>query len=167
MMPVMEQPRIESAGASWRFAGSVQCQPVAGSGWRLTGVERSAAAVAGSQTAGSPPAGALPAGSTLIIDIVADAATSRELAEVATVALRDVVLQRDAGRAADWWLEAGGRRWRLPAASVFAHRDVGGMALAAIPPRRVPVGKRIFWSTLLAVLRTEAGRRWVRRRYGV
>lgn len=53
-----------------------------------------------------------------------------------------------------------------PPAHAFVHRDIGALAARLIPPRRVPLGKRLFWSTLLLVLRTEAGRRWVQRRYG-
>lgn len=48
----------------------------------------------------------------------------------------------------------------------IVHRDVSGLAAALIPPRPVPLRKRLFWSTLLRVLRTERGRRWVQRRYG-
>lgn len=157
MMWPMEQQRSDSAGERWQFAGVVHCRSAAGQGWRLSGIGHGAPATAG------PP----PAASQLIIDIVADGAAARELAEVATAALRDAVLFRNAGHAADWWLESGNDRWLLPAVRVFAHRDFGAEALAAIPPRRVPLGKRLFWSTLLTLLRTDAGRRWVRRRYGV
>ncbi len=156
-MPAMEQQRIGSAGERWQFVGVVRCLPVAGHGWRLLGMEHGGSAAVGPQHAGSQ----------LIIDIVADDATSRGLAEVATTALRDVVLQRQPGCGTDWWLEAGGKRWLLAAVKVFAHRDIGKQAVAAIPPRRVSLRKRVFWSTLLTVLRTDAGRRWVRRRYGV
>lgn len=157
MMPVMEQQRIKPVAERWHFAGVVQCQPVTDHGWRLVGVERDVARTV------NP----LPDAPQLIIDIVANDSPSRELAELATLALRDVVLHRRAESGDDWWLEAAGKRWLLPTVRVFVHRDIGGPALAAIPPRRVPWGKRLFWSTLLALLRTETGRRWVRRRYGV
>lgn len=48
----------------------------------------------------------------------------------------------------------------------FVHRDVSALAASLIPPRRVPFGKRLFWSLLLLVLRSGPGRRWVQRRYG-
>jgi hypothetical protein len=157
MMLRMEQQPTDSVGERWQFAGVVQCLPAAGQGWRLAGVGHGAPATAGP----------LPADSRLIVDIVADGAASRELAVVAKAALHDAVLCRNAGQGTDWWLESGDDRWLLPAVRVFVHRDVGGEALAAIPPRKVPLGKRLFWSTLLTLLRTDAGRRWVRRRYGV
>jgi hypothetical protein len=48
----------------------------------------------------------------------------------------------------------------------FVHYDLSALGARLIPPRRVPLGKRLFWSVLLLVLRTERGRRWVQRRYG-
>lgn len=64
-------------------------------------------------------------------------------------------------------LRSAGREWSLPDAVLFLHVDFGAESAAAIAPRPVPWRKRLFWSVLLAVLRTEAGRRWVSRRYGV
>ncbi len=64
-----------------------------------------------------------------------------------------------------WSLVSGAQRWDLGNVRMFVHRDLSLQALHLIPPRRVPLGKRLFWSALLTVLRTEAGRRWVQRRY--
>jgi len=72
-------------------------------------------------------------------------------------------LRRVAGER--WSLVSGTQAWDLGEVRIFVHRDLGLLASALIPPRRVPLGKRLFWSTLLTVLRTEAGRRWVQRRY--
>jgi hypothetical protein len=64
-------------------------------------------------------------------------------------------------------LRSAGREWSLPDARLFVHVDFGAESATAIAPRPVPWRKRLFWSVLLTVLRTESGRRWVSRRYGV
>jgi hypothetical protein len=64
-------------------------------------------------------------------------------------------------------LRSGEQEWSLPDAVLFLHVDFGAESTAAIAPRPVPWRRRLFWSVLLAVLRTQAGRRWVSRRYGV
>jgi hypothetical protein len=38
------------------------------------------------------------------------------------------------------------------------------LAAQAVPPRRVPLGKRVFWRAVFALLATRAGRRWLERR---
>ena len=38
------------------------------------------------------------------------------------------------------------------------HEDVGAAVAAVIPPRRVPLQKRLFWSTVLLLLRFPSGR---------
>jgi hypothetical protein len=78
-------------------------------------------------------------------------------------ALSGAELRCDAGER--WSLVSGAQAWDLGTVRVFVHQDLSRQAAALIPPRRVPLGKRLFWSTLLTVLRTEAGRRWVQRRY--
>lgn len=45
------------------------------------------------------------------------------------------------------------------------HEDVGAAIQRAIPPRRVPLGKRIFWRIVLWLLHTSAGRALIVRRY--
>jgi len=42
-----------------------------------------------------------------------------------------------------------------------AHEDVGAAVAAVIPPRRVPLPKRLFWSTVLLLLRFPRGRAWL------
>ena len=64
-----------------------------------------------------------------------------------------------------WSLVSGAQHWDLGDARVSVHHDLGDRATRLIPPRRVPLGKRLFWSALLTLLRTGAGRRWVQRRY--
>jgi len=51
---------------------------------------------------------------------------------------------------------------RLP----LVHEDVATAVLEVIPPRRVPLGKRIFWRLILWVMKSSAGRKWIARRYG-
>lgn len=149
--------RAESNGVAtqrWCFGGAVVCRAAAHGGWRLSGTE-----AGGSSRAGQ---------GRLIVDLVCDNDDgARALAGGLDGMLRDVVLERDARAPQHWWLEVAGERWPLTQARVFVHRDVVSQARAIIPPRRVPWRKRLFWSALLAVLRTAAGRRWVRRRYGV
>lgn len=77
--------------------------------------------------------------------------------------LPGAVLCREAPDA--WSLVSGAQRWDLGSVRVFVHQDLSRQTAGLIPPRRVPLGKRLFWSALLTVLRTGAGRRWVQRRY--
>lgn len=77
--------------------------------------------------------------------------------------LSDAELRRETSD--EWSLVSGAQRWDLGNVRVFVHQDLSRQASRLIPPRRVPLGKRLFWSALLTVLRTEAGRRWVQRRY--
>lgn len=51
------------------------------------------------------------------------------------------------------------REWIVEATSLHVHRDIGGAFYRAIPPRRVPLGKRFFWRVLLALAGTRAGKR--------
>ena len=41
------------------------------------------------------------------------------------------------------------------------HEDVGAAVAAVIPPRRVPLPKRLFWSAVLLLLRLPGGRAWL------
>jgi len=56
-------------------------------------------------------------------------------------------------------IAAGSRDWTVAAMSVHVHRDIGGTFYRAIPPRAVPLGKRLFWRTVLALAGTRAGKR--------
>lgn len=46
------------------------------------------------------------------------------------------------------------------------HRDVRAQVLAAVPPRRAPLSKRLFWRVVLFVARYPAGIRLLRRLRG-
>jgi len=72
----------------------------------------------------------------------------------ATVALTD-----DA-----WVIQAEEGRFDLGAVRLFVHEDVSAQAAIAVPPRPVPLGKRLFWRVVFALLATRAGRRWLERR---
>jgi hypothetical protein len=50
--------------------------------------------------------------------------------------------------------------------SPLIHEDVGPAVMAVIPPRPVPVLKRIFWRLVLWLLKSPSGRAWIARRYG-
>jgi len=47
------------------------------------------------------------------------------------------------------------------------HEDVGTAIYAVIPPRPVPLGKRLFWRLVLRLLRSPRGRAWLAARYRV
>jgi hypothetical protein len=79
--------------------------------------------------------------------------------------LHDAVLYREPESSDAWCLRAGERSWDLSGSRVHVHYDIGARVRELITPRAVPLAKRLFWSALLAVLRFEAGRRWVQRRY--
>ncbi len=51
------------------------------------------------------------------------------------------------------------RSWDIEAASVHVHRDIGRAFYRAIPPRPVPLKKRLFWRFVLALASTRAGKR--------
>src|SRR6185437_4238184 len=56
-----------------------------------------------------------------------------------------------------------GREWHLEARQLLVHRDVSGPFYAALPPRRVPIAKRLFYGLMLAAAGSSAGRRWLAR----
>ncbi len=51
------------------------------------------------------------------------------------------------------------REWIVTATSVHVHRDIGNAFYRAIPPRPVPLAKRLFWRAVLALAGTRAGKR--------
>jgi hypothetical protein len=51
------------------------------------------------------------------------------------------------------------------ATSPVAHEDVRAAVAAAIPPRRVPWRKRLFWAAVLRLLASPRGRAWLATRY--
>lgn len=71
------------------------------------------------------------------------------------------------GAALDWSLEATEGRFDAGTARLFVHEDVAAPAAAAIPPRPVPLGKRLMWRAVFTLLGTGFGRRWLARRAGL
>jgi len=51
------------------------------------------------------------------------------------------------------------RSWEIEPRSVHLHRDIGRAFYRAIPPRRVPLRKRLFWRLVWMLAGTRAGRR--------
>lgn len=47
----------------------------------------------------------------------------------------------------------------VEATSLHVHRDIGRAFYRAIPPRRVPLKKRLFWRTVLWLAGSSAGKR--------
>ena len=125
-----------------QFSGPVQCDVRTAGRLRLRG---------GSATGGTDIA-------------IADIELAGELHEL-PLTLRDARLHRESDSSSAWCLQAGERRWDLSGSRVHLHHDISARASRVIAPRAVPMTKRLFWSTLLTVLRFEAGRRWVQRRY--
>lgn len=56
-------------------------------------------------------------------------------------------------------IRTSARSWEIEARSVHLHRDIGKAFYRAIPPRRVPLRKRLFWRLVLMLAGTRAGRR--------
>ena len=54
------------------------------------------------------------------------------------------------------------RAWTLTAARVHLHRDVSAVFCAALPPRPVPLLKRLLWALGLIVAASPAGRWLIR-----
>lgn len=52
---------------------------------------------------------------------------------------------------------SGERAWQLSARAVHVSREVATPFYRALPPRPVPLGKRLFWRTVLALATTRAG----------
>jgi hypothetical protein len=95
-------------------------------------------------------------GRRLLLDFDALAAASPVLPPRLT---RATVVSRDG-----WTIDAEQGRFELGAVRLFVHEDVGAQAMLAVPPRPVPLGKRLFWRAVFALLATRAGRRWLERR---
>jgi len=71
-------------------------------------------------------------------------------------ALEDVRVERL--DEAEYRVTSGDRSWTLPA-PVHVHRDVAGAFYKALPPRPVPLRKRLFWRLLLGLASRPLGRR--------
>ncbi|MBV8341033.1 MAG: hypothetical protein JO173_01515 [Gammaproteobacteria bacterium] len=69
--------------------------------------------------------------------------------------LEDAVVERLG--AGHYRLRAGTREWLIGARAVHLHREAAAEFYRAIPPRRAPWGKRLFWRMVLALARSRAG----------
>jgi hypothetical protein len=54
-------------------------------------------------------------------------------------------------------ISAGSRSWLISASAVHLHREIAAQFYAAIPPRRAPWAKRVFWRAVLALAASRAG----------
>lgn len=54
---------------------------------------------------------------------------------------------------------SGSGEWIVTASTVHVHRDIGDAFYSAVPPRAVPLRKRLFWRIVLALAGTPAGKR--------
>lgn len=70
-------------------------------------------------------------------------------------ALEDVHLERFGPRT--YRISSGDRAWTLEAAA-HVHREVATAFYKAVPPRPVPLRKRLFWRVLLGLAANRCGR---------
>jgi hypothetical protein len=56
-----------------------------------------------------------------------------------------------------------GREWHLDSRQLLVHRDASGPFYTALPPRRVPLAKRLLYGLMLVVAGSPAGKRWLAR----
>ena len=63
--------------------------------------------------------------------------------------LEDAVVERVG--TGEYRIVSAPREWLIAATAVHLHRDVGARFYRAIPPRRVPLTKRLFWRVVLAL----------------
>ena len=52
--------------------------------------------------------------------------------------------------------------WLIESCALHVHRDARQVFFRAVPPRSVPLGKRLFWRTILWLARCRAGLRLLR-----
>lgn len=72
-------------------------------------------------------------------------------------ALEDVVVQQIG--AGVYRVCSGEQGWPISARSVHLHRDIAAAFYQAIPPRPVPLGKRIFWRVVLTLVSHPFGKK--------
>jgi hypothetical protein len=78
--------------------------------------------------------------------------------------LTDVTVQRlDAGR---YRIAGSGQEWTVAARETYLQRDVGAAFYRAIPPRKPPLVRRIFFRLVLTLAGTSFGQRLLARRRG-
>ncbi|MGN6454124.1 MAG: hypothetical protein ACTHL7_13805 [Steroidobacteraceae bacterium] len=54
-------------------------------------------------------------------------------------------------------ISAANRSWLISASAVHLHREIAAQFYRAIPPRRAPLAKRVFWRAVLALATSRAG----------
>jgi hypothetical protein len=69
--------------------------------------------------------------------------------------LEDAVVEYLGGT--QYRISVGSRSWLISAAAVHLHREIAAQFYAAIPPRRAPWAKRLFWRAVLALAASRAG----------
>lgn len=69
--------------------------------------------------------------------------------------LEDVVIER-AGPG-EYRIVSGARAWRVAARSVHLHREIAERFYRAIPPRPAPWKRRLLFSVMLGIARSEVG----------
>ena len=70
-------------------------------------------------------------------------------------ALEGAVIERVGAQ--QYRITSAPREWLIAAPAVHLHRDIGARFYRAIPPRRVPLRKRLFWRVVLALAASRAG----------
>jgi hypothetical protein len=69
--------------------------------------------------------------------------------------LADAVVEHD--EAGGYRVVAAGQTWRIGAGAIHLHREVGRAFYQAVPPRPVPLARRLLWRTLLAIAASRVG----------
>jgi hypothetical protein len=69
--------------------------------------------------------------------------------------LEDVVIERAA--AGEYRIVSGARVWSVAARSVHLHREIAERFYRAIPPRPAPWKRRLLFSVMLRIARSELG----------
>jgi hypothetical protein len=71
--------------------------------------------------------------------------------------LQDPVIEQLGARR--YRIGSGSRSWMIEASAVHLHRDVGAVFYRALPPRPVPLLRRVFWALVLTLAASRAGLR--------
>ncbi len=65
--------------------------------------------------------------------------------------------------ASRYCIAAGDRTWTVAAPRIYLHYDLSEAFYSAVPPRPVPLAKRLFWRLVLSAAASPIGRRWLAR----
>jgi hypothetical protein len=76
--------------------------------------------------------------------------------------LNDVIVHRI--DASHFQLASPDHEWLLSATGVHVHRDVSEVFYKAVPPRPVPLSKRLMWRIIVGLADTPIGRALIARR---